>query len=80
MKVVWPHLRQSHLFICNDILDRNSNSHSSIIAACLRLGRGSDSKIIDTLINSYTERLRETSGVRHIVFHENLIWHEKERQ
>ena len=60
MKVVWPHLRQSHLFIRNDILDGNSNSHSSIIAACLRLGRGSDSEIIDTLINSHTERLRET--------------------
>ena len=62
MKVVWPHLRQSHLFIRNDILDGigNSNSHSSVITACLRLGRGSDSKTIDTLINSYTERLRET--------------------
>ena len=59
MKVVWPHLRQSLLYICNNILDGNNNSHCSIIAACLRLGRGSDFKIIDTLINSYTESLHE---------------------
>ena len=59
MKVVWPHLRQSHLFIRNYILDGNNNGHCSTIAACLRLGRGSDSEIIDTLINSYSESLRE---------------------
>ena len=58
MKVVWPHLRQSHLFICNDILDGNSNSHSSMIAACLQLGRGSDAKKIDNQINGETKRMR----------------------
>ena len=35
--------------------------------------------VIMQRMSEINEKIRETSGVRHIVFHENLIGHEKER-
>ena len=34
----------------------------------------------DNIFTHFNAISKRTSGVRHIVFHENLIWREKERQ